>query len=112
MTDEPVFKRWALTVDWCSKGLRGLFCSRKGEAFFQDTPHTEQQFWEILDAFALVLDPKSVEMTAEEVRELTLWIPLGEFREMFGYAVSKKQKEEYDATHKIVSSDVPGDQVV
>jgi hypothetical protein len=84
--NDTVKKRWFLTVDWCSQGKRGIFCSREGEAFGQETPHTEEEIMKILDVFFLVLSPKSVEMSFEEVMEHTYWHPLGEFVFQYGYA--------------------------
>ena len=87
--------RFFLTVDWCSQGKRGIFCSREGNAFPKDgQPHTEDEMWEILGAFDLVLNPQSLLYTEEEVKEFTRWYPLGEYKEQYGYAVKPEVKED------------------
>ena len=30
-------KRWFVTVDWCNKGHRGIFCSKEGGSFNSET---------------------------------------------------------------------------
>lgn len=68
-------KRWFLTVDWCSKGNRGIFCSADGHSFSQETPHTDDEIWEILDAFYMVLSPQSIELSEDELKEYHLFTP-------------------------------------
>jgi len=82
-------KRWFLTVDWCNKGKRGIFCNlANGNAFAKDdAPHTESEIWEILDAFAMVLNPKSIEFSEEEVAQHTKAYPLAEYSNEYGYAI-------------------------
>ena len=82
-------KRWFLTVDWCNKGNRGIFCNlSNGNAFSkEDSPHTEDEMWEILGDFDLVLSPKSLEFSEEEVAEYTKAYPLGEYSNQYGFAV-------------------------
>ncbi len=79
--------RYFLTVDWCEKGNRGIFCSKKGQAFSKDKPHTEDDFWEILDAFSMVLAPQSQALTKEQLKEYSRWIPLNEFSGEYGVAL-------------------------
>jgi len=76
-----------LTVDWCDKGPRGIFCSRDGKPFREDgKPHTEQEMHKILDLFWLVLSPKSEKFTYAELSEFTYWRPLAEFSNQYGIA--------------------------
>lgn len=79
-------KRWFLTVDWCGKGKRGIFCNANGNSFSKETQHTEAEMWEILGAFAMILNPESIELSEEELREYHLYHPLGEYSNQYGYA--------------------------
>jgi len=79
-------KRWFLTVDWCSKGNRGIFCNANGNSFSQETQHTEDEMWEILDAFSMVLNPQSVELDETELKEYHLYHPLAEYSHQYGIA--------------------------
>ena len=78
--------KYFLTVDWCNKGRRGIFCSRHGNAFWKETEHTADEMGEILGLFDLVLSPKSIAMTEEEVSKHTRFYPLEEYNGAFGYA--------------------------
>jgi hypothetical protein len=86
-------KRWFLTVDWCGKGNRGVFCNIKGNSFSQETQHTEDEMWEILGAFALILNPQSIELSEEDLKEYRMYTPLAEYSHQYGIA-TKKVKEE------------------
>lgn len=79
-------KRWFLTTDWCDKGNRGIFCNKNGESFGKDTQHTEDEMWEILGAFAMILNPQSIELSEDELKEYHLWYPLAEYQNQFGIA--------------------------
>ena len=79
-------KRWFLTVDWCGKGHRGVFCDRNGNAFGKDSQHTEDEMGEILGPFDLVLAPQSLELTDEEAAQYTCWRPLAEYTHQYGVA--------------------------
>lgn len=77
-----------LTVDWCSKGNRGIFCSTGGQCFRKEgEPHTQDEMWEILDAFALVLAPMSELFTEDEVKEFSKFRPLAEYSSQYGVAL-------------------------
>ena len=87
-------KRWFLTVDWCNQGKRGIFCNlSNGSAFAKDdAPHTEDEIWNILDAFALVLSPQSIELSEEEVAQHNKAYPLAEYSNQYGYAIKAEGK--------------------
>jgi len=90
-------KRWFLTTDWCSKGNRGIFCNRQGQAFSQEHEHTEDEIWAILGAFDLVLSPKSIELSEDELKEYHLFYPYAEYSGEFGVAL-KESKVDVAAT--------------
>lgn len=79
-------KKFFLTVDWCNKNKRGIFCSKDGNAFNQDHPFTEDEAWEILGPFDLILNPQSIELTAEELKAYSKWYPLAEYSNKYGIA--------------------------
>ncbi len=77
-------KRWFLTVDWCNKGRRGIFASLDGSAFSKETQHTEDEMWDILDAFSMILNPQSIELTEDELKEYHQFYPLAEYSDQYG----------------------------
>ena len=77
-------KRWFLTVDWCGKGNRGIFCSASGNSFSKETQHSEDEMWEILGAFSLILNPQSVELSEAELKEYHRYYPLAEYSRQYG----------------------------
>ena len=79
-------KRWFLTVEWCSQGNRGVFCSLNGNSFSYEIQHTEDEMWEILDAFYMVLSPQSIELSEDEVKEYRRFRPLAEYSNQYGIA--------------------------
>jgi len=80
-----------LTVDWCKKSGRGIFCDAKGNAFWKDEePHTYEEMWGILDAFYVILSPQSLAFTEEEVAEFTYYRPLAEYSGQYGIALREK----------------------
>ena len=79
-------KRWFLTVDWCSKGNRGVFCNANGNSFSQEAQHTEDEMWGILNAFSMILNPQSIELDETELKEYHLYYPLAEFSHQYGIA--------------------------
>ena len=79
-------KRYFLTVDWCNKDKRGIFCSREGNPFSQDHPFTENEAWNVLGAFDLILNPQSLELTKEELKTYNKWSPLAEYSNKYGIA--------------------------
>ena len=83
---EPV-TTYFLTVDWCKKGPRGIFCSTIGACFRKEgSPHTEAQMIDILGPFWIILAPKSEPFTEEEVAKHTCFRPLAEYTNQYGIA--------------------------
>jgi len=87
VTTKTLEKRHFLTVDWCNKGKRGIFCSKDGKAFSQDHSFTEDEAWEILGPFDLILSPESLELTEEQLKEYNKWCPLAEYTHQYGIAI-------------------------
>ena len=77
-------KRWFLTVDWCSKGKRGIFSNINGNSFSKEIQHTEDEMWEILDAFSMILNPQSIELSEDELKEYHRFYPLAEYSNQYG----------------------------
>ena len=81
-------KRYFLTVDWCNKGHRGIFSGMCGNAFPKDDrPHTQDEIWDILDCFSMILSPESLEFAEDELSKYNKWYPLAEFSNQYGIAV-------------------------
>ncbi|MDP2364476.1 MAG: hypothetical protein Q8M94_12005 [Ignavibacteria bacterium] len=100
-------KRWFLTVDWCSKGNRGIFCSATGNSFSKETQHSEDEMCDILGAFEMVLAPQSLELSEEELKEYHRFIPLAEYTHHYGIATkSKKWRTNHDKTENRQMSQV------
>jgi hypothetical protein len=79
--------KYFLTVDWCGKGQRGVFCAANGGSFIKDgEPHTEDEMWAILGAFDMILHPQSLPISEAELKEYHLFYPLAEYSNMFGIA--------------------------
>ena len=86
MTDN----RYFLTVDWCNKGRRGIFSNINGNAFAKDgLPHTEDEMWNILDCFSMVLSPQSIEFSQTELKKYNKWHPLAEYSNQYGVALKE-----------------------
>ncbi len=98
METKVAVKKYFLTVDWCSKGKRGIFCSKEGKAFSQDHPYTVDEAWDILRSFDLILNPESIELTEEELKAYNKWIPLAEYSNQFGIVY---RKEDYQVEEHI-----------
>lgn len=80
-----------LTVKWCGKGGRGIFCDTGGRAFRKDgEPHTYEEMWDILDVFYMILSPESRPFAEEEVAEFTYFRPLEEYRGEYGIALREE----------------------
>lgn len=79
-------KKFFLTVDWCGKGNRGVFCSKDGNPFSKDIKHTYDDIQDILNCFYMILSPQSIEFTEEELKEYHRWYPLAEFSNQYGIA--------------------------
>ena len=80
--------RYFLTVDRCNSGQRGIFCDKDGNAFPRDKePHTEDEMWDILGVFHMILAPISVSFTEEELKEFNRFRPLAEYSHQYGIAI-------------------------
>ncbi len=84
-------ERWFLTVDWCDKGKRGIFCNANGNSFSKETQYTEDEMWEILGAFAMILNPQSIELGEDELKEYHLFTPLAEYSHQYGILVESRR---------------------
>ena len=82
-----------LTVDWCNKGYRGIFCDCDGNGYRKDEEHTNLEMQKVLDVFWIILHPKSELLTEEEVAEYTYWYPLAEFSNRFGVAQKSERSK-------------------
>lgn len=80
-------KKYFLTVDWCSKGQRGVFCDQHGRTFWKaNEPHTKDEMFDILGVFELVLAPESTLLTEDELKTYNRYKPLAEYSNAYGYA--------------------------
>lgn len=77
-------KRWFLTVDWCNKDKRGIFANKNGNSFSQEKQHTEDEILKILDVFAMILNPQSIELSEGELKEYHRFYPLAEYSNQYG----------------------------
>ena len=77
-------KRWFLTVDWCNKGKRGVFANCNGNSFSKERQHTEDEMWEILGAFDMILAPQSIELSEDELKGYRKFYPLAEYSNQYG----------------------------
>jgi len=84
-------KRYFLSVDWCGRGKRGIFCDGNGNAFSQDEdkPFSEDKIREILGAFEMILNPQSILLSEEELKAYKKWYPLAEYSHQYGYALKQ-----------------------
>ena len=83
--------RYFLTVDWCGKGNRGIFCNQDGQAFSKDEEaHSEDEMCDILGPFWMVLSPESRLLSEGEVAEHQNWFPLEEYSGVYGFATVSK----------------------
>ena len=82
-----------LTVDWCNKGDRGIFCTLEGETFRKESPHTEDEMAEILGPFRLVLAPETKQFSEESLAEFNKWRPLAEYSNQYGIALKPLQEK-------------------
>jgi len=96
-----VEKRWFVTVAWCGKGPRGIFCDSEGRTTSSEVQHSHSEMQDVLGPFWMILDPISVEMTAEEVAEHNQWQPLDEYSDEFGIAI----KEEDAVAHYLANKE-------
>ena len=94
-----------LTVDWCGKGRRGVFCNsqpsstagpRWGMPYRKKdgSQHTKEEMHEILGVFFLILDPESTLFTESELAEFNRWTPLDEYSGEYGIARKATEGEE------------------
>jgi hypothetical protein len=80
-------KRYFLTIDWCNRGERGIFCSPDGKCFSQEKQHTAEEMYAILGAFDLILSPESQLLSEKELAEYHIWKPLAEYTNHYGVAL-------------------------
>ena len=80
-------KRYFITVDWCNKGQRGIFCDKEGCPFSQEKAHTDDEMNEILGHFWMILSPKSESLSGTEIKEYSLWRGLAEYKNQYGIAL-------------------------
>ena len=79
-----------LTVDWCNKGHRGIFCDARGKGhWLPDRPYTKAEMCEILGPFWLILDPECTAFTEAEMAKYTTWYPLDEYSGQFGIVMAE-----------------------
>ncbi len=78
-----------LTVDWCNKGNRGIFCTHDGKPFRKDEAHTEDEMQEILGVFWMIFKPQSILFSQSELAKFNKWRPLAEYSNQFGIALPK-----------------------
>lgn len=86
-------KCYFLTVDWCNRGKRGIFCSIKGMPFSKETPHTRDEMFSILGAFDLILNPQSIQFSQKEVERYNCYQPLMEYYGQYGIAMKRSDTE-------------------
>lgn len=90
-TTPPQPTRYFLTVDWCKKGHRGIFCSKEGQCFRKEgEPHTQSEMLTILGPFWIILDQKSEPFTQDELAKFTYFRPLAEYTNQYGIALRKE----------------------
>ena len=87
--------RYFVTVQWCQKGPRGIFCNSRGQTDSKDRPHTEAEMQEMLDVFWLILNPQSEPLAEDELAEYCCWTPLAEYSNVWGIA-AKAEAEARD----------------
>jgi len=82
--------KYFLTVDWCNKGQRGIFCDKEGKGFWKDNElHTAKEMQDILGLFFVILNPKSEPFTEEQIKQFNTFRPLAEYKNQFGIAIKK-----------------------
>ena len=81
--------RHFLTVEWCKNGKRGIFSDRDGNAFSDESELSRERMEDILDVFFLILNPKSMEFTEEEITQYTQFYPLAEYSNQYGIVLKK-----------------------
>ncbi len=93
-------KSYFLTVERCNDGCRGVFCNKHGSSFRQeDRPHTQDEMYDVLGVFSIVLAPESLPLTEEELSKFTYFRPLAEYTNEYGVALEESDvplKEQND----------------
>jgi len=84
--------RYFLTVDWCNKGRRGVFCDKDGRAFGKPMPYTEEEIWDILGPFDIILSPRSEKFTEDQLAQFNTFMPLAEYKNQYGIAIIREQQ--------------------
>ena len=75
---------WFLTVDWCNQGKRGIFAKKDGTSFSKELQHEQEEMHDILGPFSLILNPESIELSDDELKEYHLFYPLAEYSNEYG----------------------------
>jgi hypothetical protein len=83
--------RYFITVQWCNSGKRGVFCECDGSATSKDEPFTLDEMDNYLGAFSMILNPQSLGLEEEELKQYSQWIPLEEYSYQFGIACKEGQ---------------------
>jgi len=89
-------KRYFLTVYVGRYKKRGVFVSKEGLGFSkseEEGPHTEEEFWNILGLFELILKPESTLLTEEELHEHRWFKALPEYSYQYGIALKENPDE-------------------
>ena len=89
-------RRWFVTVDWCNKDQRGVFCNSAGKASSRETEFNQKEMQDMLGPFWLILAPLSVRLTADELAAYKFWRPLAEYSGEFGIASTVDDEEMTD----------------
>ena len=84
-------KRWFVTIDWCNHDRRGIFCDRRGRASSRETEYNHKEMQDMLGPFWLILNPISIQLTADELATYKFWRPLAEYSDEFGIARTDKE---------------------
>ena len=80
--------RWYLTVD--RGGKRGIFARNSGATFSSAQQHSKEEMEEILGRFATLLDPQSLLLSEDTVREHHLFHPLSEYSDVYGVVLKSE----------------------
>lgn len=84
--EESRVTRWFVTADFLNRGIRGVFCNRDGEPAVSDVQHTEAGIQEAFGPFWVLMNGESTEMEPEALAEYTVFVPLEEYKNMWGLA--------------------------
>ena len=86
-------KRYFVTLEPRRYG-RGIFTNREGIGFSrseEEGPHSEDEMYEILGLFYLVLSPRSELFSEEEVKQYRWFQSLAEYSYQYGVVLKEKR---------------------